>query len=175
VLAEPALLFRALLVGELARVTALARSAHAQVQELAAERFDLLARFRAHIETFDLRAEPLRGRDRLQAGDARTDHQHLRRTDRAGRRGQHREEARRQLRGDQGRLVPGHARLRTEHVHRLSARRARQPLQRESNDTERFQRRGTRRIGLRLQGANQHRATLQARDRFGRRRLHAQH
>ena len=58
VFAEAALLLGALLLGELARVAALARGADAEVEELAAERFDLLARLRAHVEAFDLRAQP---------------------------------------------------------------------------------------------------------------------
>src|SRR4249919_3988500 len=125
VFGEAALLFGALLVGELARVTALARRAHAEVEELAAERFDLFARFRAHVEAFDLRTQALGGRDCLKSCDTGADDEHARRTDGARGGGQHREEARRELRGDQRRLVTGHAGLRAQHVHGLRTRGAR--------------------------------------------------
>src|SRR3546814_1539635 len=67
VFAQPALLLGALLVGELARIAALARGADAKVEELAAQRLDLLPRLRAHVEAFDLRAQAPGRRHRLQA------------------------------------------------------------------------------------------------------------
>ena len=98
----------------------------------------------------------------------------LRRPDRAGGGGQHREEARRELRGDQHRLVAGHAGLRTQHVHRLRARGARQPLQRERQQFAVADRRGAR---IRACGAS--RPTTVAPVRSARKRvvgrwLHAQ-
>src|SRR3546814_9662456 len=57
VLAQPALLLRALLVGERARIAALARGADAEVEEPRPQRFDLLPGLGAHIEAFHLRAE----------------------------------------------------------------------------------------------------------------------
>ena len=173
VFGEAALLFGAFVVGERTRIAAFACGADAEVEELAAERLDLLACFRTHVEAFDLCAQALGGRDRLQAGDARAHDQHLRGPDRAGRGGEHREEPRRQLRGDQHRLVAGHAGLRTEHIHRLRARGARQLLQRERDDPARGDRFATRAVGLRLQDAEQHRTRLHPRDRIRGRRLHA--
>src|SRR5690606_21555825 len=66
VFGEAALLFGALLVGQGARVTALARRAHAEVEEAAPQRFDLFARLGAHVEALDLRTEALGGGDGLQ-------------------------------------------------------------------------------------------------------------
>ncbi len=131
VLAEAALLLGALLFGQRPRVTALAHGADPQIQEFAAQRFDLLAGFRTYIEAFHLRTETAGRRDGLKAGHAGADHQYLGGADRAGGGGEHREEARRALGGDQGGLVTGHAGLRTEDIHRLGARGARQAFQRE--------------------------------------------
>ena len=131
VLGQALLLQRAFLVGQRAGVAALAHRTHPQVQEAAAQRLDLLARLRAHVEALHLRAQAARGGDGLQAGHAGADHQHLRGTDGAGGGGEHGEEARGQLRGDQHGLVAGHAGLRAQHVHGLGAGGARQALQRE--------------------------------------------
>src|SRR5690606_10556882 len=49
VFAEAALLLGALLVGQRARIAALADRADAEVEELATQRLDLLARLRAHV------------------------------------------------------------------------------------------------------------------------------
>ena len=171
---QATLLLGAFLVGELARVATLAGRTHAQVQELAAQRFDLLAGFRAHVETFHRRTEPARGGDRLQPGHAGTDDQHLGRTDGAGGGGQHREEARRQLGGDQHRLVAGHAGLGTEHVHGLGAGGARQAFQREGLDGARLQGGTTGLVGLGMQGADQGGALPEPGDGRRRWRLHAQ-
>ena len=46
---QPLLLQRAFLIGELARIAALARRGHAEVEELAAERLDFLPGRRADI------------------------------------------------------------------------------------------------------------------------------
>ena len=46
-------------------------------EELGAEDFDLLLRRGAHVGRGDDGAEPPRGRDRLQAGDADAHHEHL--------------------------------------------------------------------------------------------------
>ena len=175
VLGQAALLLGAFLVGQRAGVAALAGRGHPEVEELAAQRLDLLAGLRAHVEALDLRAQALGGGDRLQAGHAGADDQHLRRPDGAGRGGQHREEARRQLRGDQHRLVTGHARLRAEHVHRLRAGGARQAFQRERQQAAVADRRRAALVRLRLQAAHQHRAGLQPREHRVRGRLHAQH
>ncbi len=175
VFGQTTLLFGAFVVAELTRVAAFAGSAHAQVQKSRTQRGDLLTRFRPHIEAFHLRAQPLGGGDRLQAGHARADHQHLARAHGAGRGGQHRKKARRQLRGNQHRLVAGHAGLRAQHIHRLRARGARQALQWKRNQLPRGKRLRTRRVCIRRQHADHHRVRLAPEQRVGRRRLHAQH
>ena len=53
VFAQALLLLGAFFGGELARVAAGARGRDAEVQELGAQRFDLLLHFRAHVEAFD--------------------------------------------------------------------------------------------------------------------------
>ena len=168
------LLQGAFLFGELACITALARRAHAQVQEPAAQRFDLFARFRAHIETFHLRPQALGRGHALQPGHAGTDDEHLGRPDGAGGRGQHGEEARGELRGDQHRFIASHAGLRTQHVHRLRTGGARQPFEREILQATRLQRLCARGIGGGLEHADQRGARLETGDRIGRRRLHAE-
>src|SRR3546814_6205191 len=80
VFAQPALLLGALLVGELARIAALARGADAKVEELAAQRLDLLPRLRAHVEAFDLRAQAPGRRPRLQSEEHTSELQSLMRT-----------------------------------------------------------------------------------------------
>ena len=75
----------------------------AEVEEGRAEGLDLLPDGRAHVEAGDDRAEAARRRDRLQAGDAGADHEHLRRRDRSGGGRQHREEARQAVGGEQRR------------------------------------------------------------------------
>ena len=84
-----------------------------------AERLDLGPGLRAHVVGADHRAEPAGGADRLQAGDAGPEHQHLGRPGRAGRGDQQREEPAERRRGDQGGLVAGDVRLRGQRVHRL--------------------------------------------------------
>ena len=61
-----------------AGAAALALLLHLDLDELGAEALDLLLDRRPHVVGLDHRAEPLRGRDRLQARDARAEHQHAR-------------------------------------------------------------------------------------------------
>ena len=69
-----------LLGRELAGVAALGlRAGDAEVEEVRAEALDLLFHRGADVEAGDDGAEAARGRDRLQAGDAGADHEHLRR------------------------------------------------------------------------------------------------
>ena len=63
------------------------------LEELRAERLDLLLDGGADVEGGDDGAEPARGGDRLQAGDAGAEHEHLGGRDRARGGHQHREEA----------------------------------------------------------------------------------
>src|SRR5690606_39600367 len=63
VLAEAALLLGPLVVGQGARVSALARRAHAQVEEASAQRLDLFAGLGAHVEAFHLRAQAARSEE----------------------------------------------------------------------------------------------------------------
>ncbi|MEO6881044.1 MAG: cytochrome c oxidase assembly protein, partial [Mycobacteriaceae bacterium] len=76
-------------------IAARARGADPDFQEFRTQRLDLLAGLGAHVITLDLRTQPARGGDRLQAGHAGANHQHLRGADRAGGGGQHREKLRR--------------------------------------------------------------------------------
>ena len=80
------LLGGALLLGQLARVAALAAGLEAEVEPLRAERFDLLGDLGPHVVAGRARAQPLGGRERLQARDADAQHQHLGGRDRARRR-----------------------------------------------------------------------------------------
>ena len=100
-------------LGELTRVAALRLFApDAEVEEGCAEALHLLLHDRPDVEARHNGAEPPRRRDRLEAGDARSQHEYLRRRNRARRRHQHREETRQPLRGEQDRLVPGYRALR---------------------------------------------------------------
>ena len=87
------LLARALLLGQLACVAALAAGLQTQVEPLRAERLHLLGDLRAHVIAGRARAQALGRRERLQAGDADTQHEHLGGRDRAGGGHQHRVEA----------------------------------------------------------------------------------
>ena len=102
-----------------------------QLDELRAEALDLLLDRRADVVGLDLGAEPPRGGDRLQAGDAGADDEDARGGDRAGRGHQHREHARQRVGGEQHALVAGDRRHRRERVHALRARDARHQLHRE--------------------------------------------
>ena len=125
------LLLGLLLVGELARVAALAGRLDPEVEPLGAERLDLLGDLGAHVVARRLRAQAPRRGQRLQARDADAEHEHLGRRDRARRGHQHRVEARRVLGAEQRRLVAGDVGLRGQRVHRLRARDARDRLHRE--------------------------------------------
>ena len=155
-----------LLVGERARVAALGLGVgdEVELQRAAAEARDLLPGGAADVEAGDHRAEPLRGRDRLQAGDAGAEHQHLRRRDGAGGGGHHREEAARLARGEQRRRVAGDVRLRGERVHRLGAGDPRDRLHREAGHPRLGQRLVGLRRGERREVADQDLARAQAAD-----------
>ena len=73
----------------------------------------------AHVVGADVRTEPPGGRDRLQAGDAGAEHEHLGRRDGAGRGHVEGEELRQLLGGEQHCPVARDQRLGREHVHRL--------------------------------------------------------
>ena len=76
------------------------------------------------------RAQSARGCDGLQPRDARADDQHARRSNRAGSSGQHGEDPRQLVGGDQHRLVAADGGHRGERVHALRARDARHQLNR---------------------------------------------
>ena len=131
-----------LVLRQLARVAAgrLRVGGPRDLEELRPERLHLLLDRRAHVEGRHHGAEPAGGGDRLQAGHARPEHEHLRRRDGAGSGHQHGEEAAHLLRGDQHRAVAGHARLGGERVHRLRTRDARDRLHREPRRARRGER-----------------------------------
>ena len=172
-LGEQLALLLLLLLGQLAGVAAGGLGvleAHVELEEAGAERLDLLLDGRAHVEGLDDRAEAARGGDRLEAGHAGAEHEHLGGADGAGGGGEHREEAGQLLGGDQGGAVAGHRGLRGERVHRLGARDARDRLHREARHArlgERADRVGRRQ---RREEADQHRAARQPADLLGGRR-----
>ena len=71
---------------QLAGVAALAARVDAGLDKSRAERQRLLLGFRSDVVAFGHRAQTMRGRERLQSGDAKAHDQHLGWTDRAGRR-----------------------------------------------------------------------------------------
>ncbi|SAK64881.1 hypothetical protein AWB78_02268 [Caballeronia calidae] len=141
------------------------------VDELPAERFDLLLHGRTHIGRFDDRAETLGRRDRLQTGHARAEHEHARRFHGARGGHQHGHEALVVLAGHQHRLVPGDVRLRREHVEALRARRARRGFERERGDVR--GREPRRVLGVEgIEHADEHGARFEHRQFAFARRLH---
>jgi hypothetical protein len=98
---------------------------------LGAEALDLFLDRRAHVGRGDDRAQPPRGRDRLEAGDADAHDEHARGRDRAGGRHHHRKGAAIFGGGVEHRLVAAEIGLGGQDVHRLRARDARDELERE--------------------------------------------
>jgi hypothetical protein len=142
---------------QLARVAALALLADdPEVEEGRAEALDLLADDGSDVEAEGLRTQAARGRDRLEARDARAEHEHLRRPDRPGRGRQHRQEPRQPLGGEQDGLVARDRRLRRERVHRLGARDPRDRLEREGGHAAGREALDRLRLGERLEEADEH-------------------
>ncbi len=135
-----------------------------------AERLHLLGDLRADVVARRPRAEAPRGRDRLQAGDAGAEHEHLRRRDRARRGHQHRVEARRVLGAEQRRLVAGHVRLRRQRVHRLRAADPRDRLHRERRAPSRRRARASSRATSAAPGSRRGAAVAELGDLVLRRR-----
>ena len=126
------LLRGALFLGQLAGVTSVTGRRHgcAEVEETRSGGGDIGAGCIAHVVAGHDRAEPTGGADRLQPGDAGTDHQNPCRTHRSGRGHEHRQVAAVGVGREYRCLVAGDVGLRTEHVHRLSpAQRAGQTVQ----------------------------------------------
>ena len=106
VVGDQLLLALMLVVGERDRVAALAfRALDVELEERGAEALHLLLHCRPHVEGRDDGAEPPRGCDRLQAGDARSENEDARGRDRPRRGGQHRHELRQVVGRDQRALV----------------------------------------------------------------------
>ena len=135
---EQLLLSARAVFGELLRVAA-ARFGRAEVEvdERAADRADLVGGCRAHVVGRDDAAEPLGRRDRLQARDARAEHEHARGSEGSGGGHRHAEHAPERVGGERHEPVAGEQRLRRQHVHRLRARDARQQVERERGDRRR--------------------------------------
>ena len=93
-----------------------------------AEAFDLLLGCGTNVGRRDDRAEPARGRDRLQAGDADAHDEHLRGGNRAGRSHHHRQRAAVFFGRIDHRAIAGEIGLARQHVHRLRAGDARHQL-----------------------------------------------
>ena len=102
-----------------------------QLDELRAETLDLLLDGRADVVRLDPGAKALGGRDRLQSGHARPDHEDARRRDRPGGGHHHREHAGERGGGEQHRLVTGDVGHRRQGVHALRPRDARDELHRD--------------------------------------------
>ena len=98
---------------------------------LGAERLDLFLRRRADIGGRDLRAQPLGGRDCLQARHAHTHHEDLGRLDSTGSGHHHRKGAAIDIGRSQHRLVAGEVRLAGQHIHALRAGDARHEFHRQ--------------------------------------------
>ncbi len=107
-----------------------------EVDRLGTHRPDLLGGGRADVVRQDDRTQPLGRRDRLQPGDAGTEHDHLRGLHRAGGRHVQREETTQQPGRHDRAAIPGDQGLRGQRVHRLCAGDARDELQRERGDPE---------------------------------------
>jgi hypothetical protein len=159
---------------EFARVAARAVGRYAGLDELGAQRFDLLAGGAAHVIGFDHGAQAARRGDRLQAGDANADDQHLRRTDGARRGGQHRQEAIYGIGGNEYRFVAADTGLRGQRIHRLRARDARHEFHGEAGDAAVAQRLDLGGARVRLHEADHHRAGLERADLRHAGRLHGQ-
>ena len=95
-------------------------------------------------------------------GHAGAEHQHLGRAHGAGRGGEHREEARQLLGGDQRGAVAGHGGLGGERVHRLGARDPRDRLHGEARDAGVGQRAHRVAAAERVEEADQHGAAARA-------------
>ncbi|VVE26600.1 hypothetical protein PFI31113_03383 [Pandoraea fibrosis] len=104
------------------------------VDELGAERFDLLAHGRTHVRRFDHRPQPLGRGNGLKACHARAQHDQTCGLDRAGRRHEHRHEALIEIGGEHHGLVAGDVGLRGQHIHALRARGPRRCFQSEGRD-----------------------------------------
>ena len=102
--------------------------------ELGAQAFHLLLGGRAHVGGGDDGAEAARGRDRLQAGDARAHDEDLRRRHRAGGGHHHRQRAAVFGGGIDHRTIAGEVGLARQHVHDLGAGDARHQLHGEGGD-----------------------------------------
>ncbi len=132
---ERSLLARLLLRGQLRRVAAARlRPLDAEIEEGGAEALDLLPHRRPDVEARDDCSEPPRRRDRLQAGDAGAEDEHLRRRDRPCGGHQQREEPWQPVGGGDDRLVARDGALRRECVHRLRTRDPRDRFHREGDD-----------------------------------------
>ena len=134
---------------------------HLDLDEGAAERFDLLLDDRAHVGGLDDRAEPAGRPDGHQAGHAGAHDDPARRADRAGRGGQQREELRQPLRGQEDRLVATHRGLAGEGVHRLGAGDARDGIHADGGHAALRQLLRELRPGEGAQGADEDRSRAQ--------------
>ncbi|VVE48634.1 hypothetical protein PHO31112_04556 [Pandoraea horticolens] len=107
------------------------------VDELGAERFDLLAHGRTHVRCFDHRAQTLGRGNGLQARNARAQHNQPGGLDRAGGRHEHGHEALIEIGGEHHGLVAGDVGLRGQYVHALRTRGPRRGFQSEADDAGR--------------------------------------
>ena len=142
---------------------------------LGAQRQDLFLRRGSHVGGGYLRAQPPRGGDRLQPGDAHAHHEHLGGADRARRGHHHRKGAAIDARGVQHRLVPRQVRLRRQDVHRLRTRDARHELHRQRLVPRRGIGVDPRAVPEGVQPGDDPGARRRAGQRRGVRPLHAQH
>uniref|UniRef100_A0A6J6A168 Unannotated protein n=1 Tax=freshwater metagenome TaxID=449393 RepID=A0A6J6A168_9ZZZZ len=133
-LVECLLLGCALLVGELACISAFACGFDTQVKERCAERLDLLGNLGANVVAGGDGAEAAGGGKRLQACDPGSKHEHLGRRNRARGGHQHREESGQLFGGEDHCLVAGNVALGRERVNCLRAADPRHCLHRKRRD-----------------------------------------
>ena len=140
--------------------------------ELGAERLHLLLGGGAHVGRRDDRAEPTRGGDRLQAGDADAHDEGLGRGDRARRRHHHRQRLAEDRGGIDDGLVAGEVGLARQYVHRLRARGARHQLHGKKRGLRGRQRLQAGAVAVRVHDGRHDRARLQLGELLGARATH---
>ena len=160
--------------GQFARIAALAARIHAGLDECRAQRQRLLLGFRAHVIAFDDGAQTMGGGDRLQTRDAEAHHQHFGRPDRAGGRGDLRQDAGEMGRAELHGVVSRQGGLARQRVHRLRPRDARHTFHGEAGDLLLEQALHQRRLLVRIDEGDEDRAFLHRVDHVQRGRLHGE-
>ena len=160
--------------GQFARVAALAARIDAGLDECGAQRSDLFRGLRANVIALDDGAQTMRGGNRLKAGDTEAHDQNFGRPDRAGGRGDLRQDAGEMGRAELHRVIARQGGLARQRVHRLRPRDARDTLHGEAGDLLVQQALDQRRLLVRIDERDQDRAFLHRVDHIQRRGLHGE-